>query len=439
MQGKIASIKERQEGLIQDLKLRIDALTKTIVRLEKRGSYQALHHKKRRLALLMARLEKKQTDLDNGIVRICFGSKKLFRAQFNLEANGYKSFSEWKKNWRSSRDNRFFLLGSKDESGGNQSCTATLSAEGAINLRLRLPDALVGAHGKYLIISNLHFRYGHKEIVSAIVSCKERAAKCSQKDLTYKNLGQAISYRFKRDERGWRVFVSLSHPKICTITKKDLGVIGVDLNADHLAIAEIDRHGNPISRMTIPLVTYGKKTEQVKAMVGDAVKIIVEKALKAKKPIAIENLDFQKKKALLREMAHSKQSRMLSSLTYNKIKSGIKSRGYRQGVMVEEINPAYTSLIGRVKFAKRYGLSIHQAASVSIARRSQNVSERLPRSLEVIPNGTGGYVALSLPERNRGKHVWSDWRRVQKKLKVALAAQFRTTECRSSSHLRQER
>ena len=71
-------------------------------------------------------------------------------------------------------------------------------------------------------------------------------------------LGQAISYRFKRDARGWRVFATTEMVKAPVLTDRSLGAIGVDLNADHLAVTETDRSGNFVNTFSVPLVTYGK-------------------------------------------------------------------------------------------------------------------------------------------------------------------------------------
>ena len=60
---------------------------------------------------------------------------------------------------------------------------------------------------------------------------------------------------------------------------------------------------------------------------------------------------------------------MLSSFSYGKVKTYCLSRGYREGVEVFEVNPAYSSVIGRVKYMERYGLSVHQAAALVLARR----------------------------------------------------------------------
>jgi hypothetical protein len=76
-------------------------------------------------------------------------------------------------------------------------------------------------------------------------------------DPNYKRYGLPISYRYKRDKKGWRVFVSVpvEHSKVATSTQQ--GVIGIDINANHLALTEIDRFGNPSISKSIPLNTYG--------------------------------------------------------------------------------------------------------------------------------------------------------------------------------------
>ena len=103
-------------------------------------------------------------DKANKIARICFGSKRLFKRQFNLDANNIDNHAQWQKKWKAARNNQFYLIGSKDETAGNQSCVATLAENGHLNLRVRLPDWLVGEHGKYIYINDVHFAYGHDEI-----------------------------------------------------------------------------------------------------------------------------------------------------------------------------------------------------------------------------------------------------------------------------------
>ena len=244
-----------------------------------------------------------------------------------------------------------------------------------------------------------------------------------EKEARVTALGQAISYRFKRDSKGWRVFATTELPEVEVTTDRRRGAVGVDLNADHLAVAETDASGNYVNAWRVPLVTYGKNTNQAEALIGDAVASVVQYAREVGKPIVIENLDFRQKKAAL-EGQSRKYSRMLSSFSYGKIKAYFISRGYRQGVEVHQVNPTYSSVVGRVKFMERYGLTVHQAAAMVLARRLLGCSERIPRRW-VCPVGNGVQVAFTVPVRKRVKHVWTYWGAVSGQLRPALAAQHR--------------
>ncbi len=415
VEGKIDSIKEIRRDRIKDLKERVSSIEKKIKNLTKRKEKNdfVIHQKKRRLFFMQSKLKNLEAEEELGKVSLCFGTNKLFRAQFNLEENGFQSHEEWYQAWTEARNASFFLIGSKDETTGNQTCTATIQEDGSFTLRLRLPDELA-KNGRYIHIQNVRFKYGHDQLLTSL-----------------KN-GMAISYRFKKDEKGWRCFASTTLEEQKKVTREDIGVIGVDINVDHLAIVETDRMGNPISHRVIPLDIYGKDTHQSKAVIGDAVIHVIQFSLKTEKPVVLEKLSFQKKKTQLRENSHAKMARTLSSFGYSAIINVIKARAYCKGVMIKEVNPAYTSIIGRVKFAKRYGLSNHQSAALCIARRSLGFSEKLPRQLNNIPDGKGGHVALSLPVKNRGEHVWKLWRYVQRKLAAALVAHFRAIINRSS-------
>ena len=122
---------------------------------------------------------------------------------------------------------------------------------------------------------------------------------------------------------------------------------------------------------------------------------------------------------------------MLSSFSYGKVKAYFLSRGCRQGVEVHQVNPAFSSVVGRVKFMERYGLSVHQAAALVLARRLLGCSERIPRR-RVCPAGNGVHIAFTVPVRKRVKHVWTHWGAVLGQLRLALAAQHRLGRSRGN-------
>jgi IS605 OrfB family transposase len=415
LDGKIAACKIGQERAIASLKELIISIDKQIQRLERKPSKQfVLHQKRRRRGILSARLSSLEELQRQGDVRLCFGGKKLFHSQFYLEKNGFASLQEWKERWQAKRNSEFFVLGSKDESGGNQTCTASVK-NGKLSLRLRLPTAFEEKWGKYLPIENVTFSYGQEAILTAL---KQE---------------QAISYRFKKDAKGWRVFVSTALKKPEPTSHENLGAIGLDLNVDHIAFVETDRFGNPIKKQTFPWISYGKSRNRLKAITGDLCKTIVEHVKKTKKPLVIEDLDFQKKKLSLRENESGKFARLLSSFAYGLFFMYLMARAYKEGVAVYRVNPAFTSVIGRVNYSKRYGLSIHLAAALCIARRYQKFSEAPCSPKGMIPDGKGDHVAFVLPVRNRTKHVWHFWGQVKKKLKTVLAAHFQAMKKHRSS------
>ena len=176
-------------------------------------------------------------------------------------------------------------------------------------------------------------------------------------------------------------------------------------------------------------------THQTRSIIGDASAQVIALCEKAQKPLVLEDLDFQKKRAQLRD-GYTSHARMLSSFAYQLILTHLKSRGASKGIPVHTVNPAFTSLIGRVKFAKRYGISTHIAAALCIGRRFLGFSERMPQPHRDVPDGKGGHVTLDLPVRNRTRHVWHQWKQLNQKLPAALTAHLRTVRNRSSSSLK---
>ena len=398
LDGKVASVKEQQRLRVESLVRRMARAAREIDKARSRGRLDQVHHKTRRLGTLRSRLSKLEADVAAGTVRLCFGSKRLWHRKHELRANGYASHEEWTRDWQDARSDEFFVLGSRDETAGCQLCVATVGDDGALTLRLRVPDSLAAEHGRYLQIEGVRLAYGHEQVLAALQSNAdyaryrrehgERAARATE-------VGQAISYRFKRDAKGWRVFATTRTKDVPVVTDRRRGAIGVDLNADHLAVCETDASGNPVNSFSVPLVTYGKSQHQAEAIIGDAVASVVAHGRQAGKPIVIEDLDFRQKKSSL-EGESPGYSRMLSSFSYSQAKACFLSRGYREGVEVNQVNPAFSSLIGRVRFHERYGLSVHQAAALVLARRFLGCSERIPRRW-VCPVGNGVHVAFRVP------------------------------------------
>jgi len=400
LKGKVKAARATWDRQERSLKRRIEATEKAVAELEKRflgpGADKSwirflLHQKRRRIRTLQDRLARVEEELKRPAPAICFGGRHLFLAQHHLEENGYASHEAWLEAWRGARSSQFFCLGSKGESGGNQ--TATLLPDGT--LRLRVPNALVGEFGHWVRIPDVRFPHGQDVIDAALAS------------------GQAITYRFvRKTKRGgpvWYIKASTERIDVNMVTHRAAGALGADLNPSLVTLGRIDRFGNPVETRQVPLDLRGRRRDQVAATLGDLVADIVEMAKAGAVPIVIERLDFEAKKARLREEG-PRMARMLSSFAYHKFYSLILSRAAREGVEVPPVKATFTSVIGDAKFASGYGFSRHTAAAVAIARRGLGFGERL-RSRSALP----------LPARTRGRHVWSDWGRVAQRQRAEKA------------------
>ena len=111
LDGKVASVQEQQKLRLESVVPRIARAVREIDKARKRGRLDQVHHKIRRLDNLRSRLSLLEADIAAGKVRICFGSKRLWHRQHDLDANGYASHEEWLTDWQDARSDEFFVMG----------------------------------------------------------------------------------------------------------------------------------------------------------------------------------------------------------------------------------------------------------------------------------------------------------------------------------------
>jgi IS605 OrfB family transposase len=84
--------------------------------------------------------------------------------------------------------------------------------------------------------------------------------------------------------------------------------------------------------------------------------LLVDLAVKINKSLAIEKLNTTKSK-VLHAYGNKKANRKISMFAYRKLIS--ENRANKMGVAICKVNPAYTSQIGKIKYMKRFGISIY--------------------------------------------------------------------------------
>jgi len=163
------------------------------------------------------------------------------------------------------------------------------------------------------------------------------------------------------------------------------GVLGVDLNAGHLAAVVLDRSGSPVGTpATISLELSGLPATTRDVHLRRAISQLLQKATDAGCPvIAIEDLDFARAKSEGREHTGRRLSRGRKGRRFRGLVAGIPTAAFRdglvqmatnRGIFVIAVDPAYTSRWGaehwlgvlRKASAEAGG---HHCAALVIARR----------------------------------------------------------------------
>jgi IS605 OrfB family transposase len=152
------------------------------------------------------------------------------------------------------------------------------------------------------------------------------------------------------------------------------GAIGVDCNPDGVAVVEVTRDGN-LKRhqyeqeQRIQFAGKGKRDYDIKQL---AVRV-VDVAKEARKPLVVEKLNFSSGN---RQKGYCKFRRIKANFIYRQMLDAIKSRATREGIPLVEVQPAFTSILGNLKYAKPYCLNRHTAAALVIGRRGMGLLER---------------------------------------------------------------
>ncbi|MGA9381495.1 MAG: hypothetical protein WBV73_22275 [Phormidium sp.] len=270
--------------------------------------------------------------------------------------------------------NQIFVVGSKDESFGNQTCQWD-----GLDLNFRAPACLEPKFGKYV---------------------KSRIGGFERKNSRLPATG-AKTWHFYRKHGKWCVAVQFTPAPVQRVSR-DLAYacIGIDMNPGSIGWAYCDGDGNLKARGKIPL-QMGLPSGKQDAQIVDACLQLAALANVFACPVVCEELDFSTKKQGLRERSN-KYARMLSGWAYSRFYELLDSILSNRGISLLKVNPAYSSVIGLVKYVRMYGLASDEAAALVIARRAMRLGEKIPRSINAY---------LSVKD---GKHVWSKWGKLNK-------------------------
>jgi len=289
--------------------------------------------------------------------KVIFSSRSLFEKLKKRHING-KAYERLRQEWQERRKGHLYSRGDRSKKG---------------NLNTRIE---IDRNSTWLRINIGERKYAYARIQAGCKKGKSREGLLE----AISTCGEAYSVELKLKNSKIYTYFTIEEDIPEIIVTKENGVIGIDINAypDHIAWAETDENGQLINYGKIPMPHLASgnsdKREYYRWQYAHEV---LRQAEEKKKAIAIERLDIRDK-GKRGDLSGRKSRRIRHNFSYRSLIEKIKILAKRKGIQVIEVNPAYTSVIGLLKYTPQYMISKDVAASYAIARRGLGLKEQIP-------------------------------------------------------------
>ena len=368
VQGRINSIRELKKTEIKQKQYKLEKISEKLKKIipilldlklkSKENNIKDLikyRNFKTKVAFLKIRKDKLVNkikslnyQLETDRFKITFGTKKLFRK--NLEE------------FLNKRDNQIVFIGSRDETGGNQ--TFQLKYVAKINqftLKIRKDFKYKNEKGEKRYVYGKCFFNSHSKFLREILKSKNSP-------LTYRIIKKSNKYYLQ--------CIFEIDNKNTVLTGRNYGVIGIDFNKGFLAISQTNKYGHLVKtdKMTYRFGSGNKTKNDLLLIINK----LTELAINTGKDLVIEDLNFSKAKsrAIKGKFEKGKKyNEMLHSLAYRMFSDRTEQICNRKNVGLIKVSPAWTSWIAKNKFCNKMKLNIHAGASFVIARRGMNIKD----------------------------------------------------------------
>ncbi len=378
LQFKLELKKEDKEKLIQLMRMQSSAIRTAynmLKELEKEKTKNPHAQIYQRLRKLFPELPTKY--IDSAIYKakqyptdkpVVFGGKRLFEKLCKKHLTG-KARERLKKQWRELRQGTLISIGSRHKTAQGNLLLRFMELDGKLHLRIT--------------IGNREFIYA--KVLREPSNSKDKwltfMAMLLESWQTQSYFPYTVELKLREGEIYGSVSFEIPTPKV-KYTKEN-GVIAIDTNASpiHLAIAEVSKTGELLSYQTISLhhligLSKNAKDHQEWILAHRIVDLAIEKG----KAIAVENLKKLKKGT--RGDGKAKLRRRLHHWNVKKFLQKLKRVAMLKGVEVIEVNPAYTSVIGMLKYAPQLNIHKDIAGAYVIGRRALGFREDTPENYE---------------------------------------------------------
>jgi IS605 OrfB family transposase len=325
------------------------------------SSRQEWHAKSRRLMVLEARVAAVEADRATGHVAVVRGGRRLLNKRHNLDAAGVTE-GQWRQEWEATR----WFLSADGEAGkrcGNETIRVTLAGEVSIRLPAPLTHLANAPHGRYVLIGRVRFLHRGDEWRDRVEA------------------NRAVAYRIHHNPRTNRWYLDASWqrkdpPRAPLETLRAGEVIGVDMNADHLAGWRLDDHGNPIGKpRTFNYDLTGAASRRDAQLRHALTRLLHWAQDTGVKAIAVEDLEFTDSKTREQHGRRRRFRQLVSGMPTSRLRTRLLGMTAEAGIAVIAVDPAYTSRWGAQHWQKATSTHTrkttrHEAAAIAIGRRA---------------------------------------------------------------------
>ncbi|WDZ92307.1 transposase [Nocardiopsis sp. HUAS JQ3] len=327
-------------------------------------------HKRKRLDMLTARLAEVEHRIEAGHPAIVVGGKRLARMRHHL-ADARLTPEQWRQHWDAAR---LFLTADGESGASHGNYTVTVDPnDGTVTIALPEPlRHLANApRGRYRLEAAVAFHHRHDEWADRV-----GAHRAVRYDLTCDS-GCGRWYL----DASWAMDTTMPHTP-AEMVASGARLLGVDLNADHLAACVVDVHGNPVGQpLTVPVELTGSTSRRDGRLRAAITRLISLARAHGCAGLAIENLGFADARACGREMMGrgrrgKRFRRTVAGIPTARFRERLRGMAYHAGLVVVAVDPAYTSRWGgqhwKEPLQQRTSATVtgHHAASVAIGRRA---------------------------------------------------------------------
>ncbi|WP_293447334.1 IS200/IS605 family accessory protein TnpB-related protein [Persephonella sp.] len=295
--------------------------------------------------------------------KVIFGGRRLFEKLNKKHINGEKR-EKLKQKWEERRKGCLYSRGDKTKKG-NLNTRIIFEKEG---LKLRINT---GERDRIQV-----------NIKRTVNRQNDKWTGFIARLLEAEKTGEHFPYSVEIKLINGQIYAFISFeeelPEELIITKEE-GIIGIDINAKpfHIALTTLKPDGNLQAISKVSLHELINKTKNQREYLSWRIAHqIVEIAIVQNKAIAIERLYTIPKGN--KGDGSKKLRKIKQQWIYRGILEKIKALAKREGIQILEVNPAYTSIIGMLKYAPQYNLDKDTAGAYVIARRGLGFKEKLP-------------------------------------------------------------